>query len=139
MDVLTSTLGTGLLIAGVITGLASLLAGVWFSGRYFGQPLGALVVQTFGLPASGPGTLRNEKEAAALEAHVSRMLGGLFALMLCIVALLVETVAQEGRNQRGTETRSAWTITMVLVSKGCLEGMVALGALAAVVRVLRLA
>ncbi|KAK5112431.1 hypothetical protein LTR85_011540 [Meristemomyces frigidus] len=137
MDFLTSGLKTGLLIAATVIGLASLLSGIWFAGCYLGRPLGSLIVRILGLRAEW--AQKSEAESAALEAKVSRVLGGILTFFLCVVAVVIEVGLQEQRTLSGAEERIGWVGAIALVSKGCFEGMVALGVVAAVVRVLRLA
>ena len=107
MDFLTSSLKAGLLIGGAIIALASLCISVWFAGCYVGRPLGALVIQSTGLPASAEGHPRSEAEAVKLEETLTRMLGGMIAFSMCTVGFVVEAAFQEQRNRRVKEMRSA--------------------------------
>lgn len=139
MEFIASGLENGLLIAATIIGIASLLAGIIFTGSYFGRPLGALIVRGMGLPGDPGGAPRSEAETAALEDKVSRTLGAILAFFFTFAALMTELVLQEERSKRGTEGPFGWASAGVLTLKACFEGMVALILVTAFVRVLRLA
>lgn len=123
----TNGLSLGLAIA-AFAALAALAAAMWRSGKFLGRPLGVLISRLV------PKSDERLADPAALQ-RLQRILGGVFAITLWIVAFMAHVVVL-GRAEVVSGEGTEWSVWMFggLVLQSALEGAVALGLLSGLVR-----
>ena len=147
MEFLSSSLQTGLSIAGVILAFTTLVVGIWYCGCYLGHPLAVLL--TGYTPTSKPedqdrtistsASERQQAEQAEAERKkkVRDIVAGMLAVSLCYMAFILDMTRDAHRPSDERLFQGTLWSSVAVALKSCLEGMVALGVLSGVVKLLK--
>lgn len=140
MDFLISAVEAGIIIAFVILSLVAIITTICFMGASLGEPFGVLIYNC--IPAIEQDIQRQYRESSSNTYQpkprtpeqqrrlIQRLIGGSIAISLCLVGIIFE-LSQRNTTPMAGSGEPQWNAWVVgtLVTKGCLEGIVALSVL----------
>jgi hypothetical protein len=120
----------GLCLALATAAVGALFTTIWQTGKLVGRPLGALATRL--MPESETKQL---SEPGAMR-RVQSTLGGIFAALFCVIALMTNLVVLDRAEILGGYSMEwSWARFTVLILQSVLEGEVAMVLLAGLVRI----